>query len=138
MLNLQILEPEADQARYILRQVLRLRAPQLCQRRRPDLLHRHVPRISVPRVWQVGLYFAENTLYAIYVGKCEYAQGCALPDGGANQRERRPSQQSLSKGTILRIILCLLLNKYLKMFKFSKVKSCIYFPFVLDKYLLRE
>jgi len=37
---------------YLFPQVLRLRASQLCQRGRTDLLHRHVPWIPVPAVWQ--------------------------------------------------------------------------------------
>ena len=59
-INLQVLQPKADEARHLLPQVLCLRAPQLRQRHRPDLLHRHVPRIPVPRVRKVGKHFFLN------------------------------------------------------------------------------
>ena len=55
-LKLQVFQPEADKARNLLPQILCLRASQLCQRCRTDLLHRHVPRIPVQRVWQ-GSFF---------------------------------------------------------------------------------
>ena len=101
-INLQVLQPKADEARHVLPQVLRLRAPQLRQRHRPDLLHRHVPRIPVPRVRKVGKHFYFN--FDTKICKCNrkrhltFAQGRSDTDGGADQCARRSSQQSLSQG----------------------------------------
>ena len=103
-INLQVLQPKADEARHVLPQVLRLRAPQLRQRHRPDLLHRHVSGIPVPRVRKVGKHFFLNfnTTQCFYKWNRKrhitFAQGRSDTNGGADQCARRSSKQSLSQG----------------------------------------